>query len=593
MILDMQSFSSDTQPSLADTQSPLADTQSSKEDTQSSKEDTQSPLEDTQPPLEDTRSYLPPPLIALVGRPNVGKSSLFNRLTKTRSALVDDTPGLTRDRQYGRFSKEGRSFRLVDTGGFEPDTTEPVTAAMREQTLVAIEEADAIIFVTDSRTGPLADDFNIAQLLRRSGKPVICAVNKAEGLADQEASVAFYQLGLSDIQPISATQGMGLSAMMKRLLASLKIEDGAVFSSGSGWSEETVRVAVVGFPNAGKSTLINRLLGEERLVVSDVPGTTRDTIDLSVTDKEGRTFVLVDTAGIRRRARISLRIEKYSVIAALKAMDQAQVAVLILDVLRGITDQDRRVANLALDAGCGLVLAVNKWDEMSNKDSVTRESYKQIVADAFPYFTHAPVLFISGRSGLGVEKLLPTVHQVSQGRSQRVVTGALNRWLLEVTKRHTPPRQSGRLVKIRYATQVSSSPPTFLFFTNRSGVVHETYQRYLENKLRENFGFSGVPLRMIFRAGGENPYAPGEEANAPKKKISGPKRVGYHTGKRKADPKKSTSKSSSGSVSKKVAVTASTPKKRGVGAGTDRKKINSGQSGKRAAACRTGCRAGR
>ncbi|MBF0401105.1 MAG: ribosome biogenesis GTPase Der [Magnetococcales bacterium] len=467
------------------------------------------------------------PLIALVGRPNVGKSSLFNRLTRSRAALVDDTPGLTRDRQYGAATVGGQSFRVVDTGGFEVVHVESVAAAMREQTLVAIEEADAIIFVTDAQAGPLADDWAVAELLRRSGKPLVCAINKAEGKGGQETALEFHQLGLHPILTISATHAIGLERLIGLIfdqlgrseptLSGLDVEE----VEEGGADDEEIRVAVVGCPNAGKSTLINRMLGEERLVVSDMPGTTRDAIDLPVLDGEGRRFVLVDTAGIRKKSRISLRIEKYSVLAAIRAMDRAQVAVLLLDAERGITDQDRRIANLAAEAGCGLVLAVNKWDRVASvpegrrgagsggRSGGDRKKFLEAVALAFPQFTHAPVLFLSAKTGAGLPSLLPTVFRVWSSNRLRISTGALNRWLTDVTAQHPPPRLGGRIVKIRYATQVSVNPPTFILFTNREVEIHETYRRYLENQLRAQFNFVGASIRIVFRASsGENPYAP-------------------------------------------------------------------------------------
>ena len=504
------------------------------------------------------------PLIALVGRPNVGKSSLFNRLTRSRAALVDDTPGLTRDRQYGvadfmlpsadeidgprssrRSSRRsrasgrniqkrrlvGRNFRLVDTGGFESGTEieigKSVTFAMREQTLLAIQEADAIIFVTDAQSGPLADDWTMADMLRRSGKPLVCAVNKAEGRAGQDRALEFHRLGLHPLLNISATHGIGMDLLLNQIFAQLAVAEAQVAVAQTlvvAEEPDSVRVAVVGCPNAGKSTLINRMLGETRLVVSDLPGTTRDTIDLPITDGEGRHFVLVDTAGIRKKSRISLRIEKYAVLAAMRAMDRAQVAVLLLDIVRGITDQDRRVANLALEAGCGLVLAVNKWDAIGGAEAAAhnysqgrrdagseRKYFLEEVGRSFPQFTHAPVLFLSAKTGLGVAQILPAVFRVWEAGNQRISTGALNRWLSEATTQHAPPRQGGRVVKIRYATQVSVNPPTFILFTNREVAIHETYRRYLENQLRNRFGFSGASLRIMFRSGGgDNPYASSE-----------------------------------------------------------------------------------
>lgn len=495
------------------------------------------------------------PLIALVGRPNVGKSSLFNRLTRSRAALVDDTPGLTRDRQYGvatvdtsapthsrrgrRRSKNGthrrkgephaghfengvehsedgaqekpkagsHTFRLVDTGGFEADISGSVASAMREQTLVAIQEADAIVFVVDAQSGPLVDDWVMADLLRRSGKPLVCVANKAEGQTGQDMALLFHQLGLHPLLRISATHGMGMDLLVSQIFAQLtavKTETEAAQATVT--EHNAVRVAVVGCPNAGKSTLINRMVGEARLVVSNQPGTTRDSIDLPVTDKAGRHFVLVDTAGIRKKSRISLRIEKYSVLAALRAMDRAQVAVLLLDAVRGITDQDQRVANLAMEAGCGLLLAVNKWDAMSG-DSASRNRFLEDVRLAFPQSTHAPVLFLSAKTGWGVNKLFPEVFRVWEAGNQRIPTGALNRWLVEATTQHAPPRIGGRVVKIRYITQVSINPPTLVLFTNRDVTIHETYRRYLESRLRSRFGFSGASLRVLFRAArGDNPY---------------------------------------------------------------------------------------
>lgn len=438
-------------------------------------------------------------LVALVGRPNVGKSTLFNRLTRSRAALVDATPGLTRDRHYGVVQWQERVVRVVDTGGFEPDSGEPVTALMRDQTLVAVEEADMVLFVTDARTGPLADDWVIAKLLRRAGKRVVCVVNKAEGNAARDALLEFYPMGLQPMVAVSAAHGLGMDNLISLLISSQELAPEA-----ESLVDEGIRVAVVGCPNSGKSTLINRLVGEERLVVSEQAGTTRDTIDLALKDDKGQLFTLMDTAGIRRKSRISLRIEKFSVIAAFKAMDRAEVAILVLDTERGITDQDRRVANLAVDAGCGLVFAVNKWD-LAAKGRGPRRVFEQALADAFPQLSHAPVLFLSARGGEGVSPLLPTVSRVWRAGQQRIGTGPLNRWLATTLERHPLPRRAGRLVKIRYVTQVTSHPPTLLFFANLPDQVHETYRRYLENQLRDQFKLAGVSVRMVFRKS-ENPY---------------------------------------------------------------------------------------
>lgn len=470
------------------------------------------------------------PLLALVGRPNVGKSSLFNRLTRTRDALVDDTPGLTRDRKYGAAVWNGRAFRVVDTGGFEFDDREPLLARMREQANLAVEEADQILFVLDARTGPLPDDLELADRLRRCGKPVMCVVNKAEGHAGGAAGVAeFHRLGLRPVVAISATHGVGVEEMLRLALSRWPVdepppEEETEEEEGAAEAEKTAgresgkrapgipphdgvaRVALVGCPNAGKSTLVNRLLGEERLVTSDVPGTTRDAVDAPLTDAQGNRYVLVDTAGLRRKARIALRIEKYAAIAALNAMERAKTAVLVLDAIRGVTEQDQRVAGFALEAGCGLVFAVNKWDAVP-RGRDAENAFRRELGLAFPRFAHAPVVFLSGRTGHGVDKLLPAVRRVWEAAQKRVSTGILNRWLAEVEEANPHPRRNGRPVRLRFASQVRVAPPLVVFFVNRPEDIEESYRRYLENRLREQFGFQGVPLRIDFRGGKENPYA--------------------------------------------------------------------------------------
>ncbi|MBF0342182.1 MAG: ribosome biogenesis GTPase Der [Magnetococcales bacterium] len=451
------------------------------------------------------------PLLALVGRPNVGKSSLFNRLTRTRDALVDDTPGLTRDRKYGSVLWSGRSFRVVDTGGFEFVPHEPLLERMRHQAELAVQEADLILFVLDARAGPLPDDLELAKRLRRGGKPVICVVNKAEGNVGGSGVVEFHELGLSPVVAISALHGVGVEDLLRLASARCPVaaeperpeeeEDPAE----KVWDDVT-RVAIVGCPNAGKSTLVNRLLGEERLVTSDQPGTTRDAVDTALTDAQGNRFILVDTAGIRRKARISLRIEKYSAIAALNAMERAKTAVLVLDAVRGISEQDQRVAGHALEKGCGLVFAVNKWDAVSRGRDAEKAFLRELGL-AFPRFSHAPVIFLSAHTGHGVERLLPAVRKVWEAGQKRVSTGVLNRWLAEVEAANPHPRRSGRPVRIRFVSQVRVAPPMVVFFVNRPDAVEESYRRYLENRLREQFGFQGVPVRLDFRSsGGENPY---------------------------------------------------------------------------------------
>ncbi|MBF0414366.1 MAG: ribosome biogenesis GTPase Der [Magnetococcales bacterium] len=440
-------------------------------------------------------------LVALVGRPNVGKSSLFNRLTRTRLALVDDTPGLTRDRHYAQAAWDGRVFRVVDTGGFEPDQGETIKRQVWHQAQLAVEEADLVVLVLDARVGPLADDVFLADLLRRSGKPVLCAVNKSDGHQGRHGYAEFYSLGLEPVIAISAAHGTGIGELVDALLTALPSEN-----EGDAGAEDdaVVRVAVVGCPNAGKSSLINRLLGEDRLVTSEIPGTTRDSIDMLCVDGRGRRMVLVDTAGIRRKSRIALRIEKFSVLAAIRAIDRSHVVVLVMDALRGITDQDLRVAGLAMEAGKGLVFAVNKWDQMTVGKRTERE-FSVAVRDAFPHFSHGRLVFLSAVTGKGVGKLTDEIHLTHKEGLRHISTGVLNRWLRDVVEKHPPPRRMHRLIRLRYMTQVSSQPPTMVIFANLPDQIHETYRRYLENQLREAFGFSGVVIRLLFRKG-ENPY---------------------------------------------------------------------------------------
>lgn len=446
------------------------------------------------------------PLVVLVGRPNVGKSSLFNRLTRTRRALVDDTPGLTRDRQYGVAEWNGRPFRVVDTGGFEPDDGGPIKKQVWHQAQLAVEEADCVVLVLDARVGPGADDLYLAGLLRRSGKPVICAVNKSDGHESRFGYAEFYSLGLEPVVAVSAAHGTGMDDMVDAVISAMP---SALVAEAAEENSGAVRVAVVGCPNAGKSSLINRLLGQERLVISAVPGTTRDSIDMLCVDSRGRRMILIDTAGIRRKSRISMRVEKFSVVAAIKAIDRSQVVVLVIDAERGVTDQDQRVASLALESGKGLVFAVNKWDRVGGGRRVEGE-FSQRIWDAFPHFNHGRLVFLSALTGKGVGKLLEHVHQTHMEGMRHISTGVLNRWLREVVDRHPPPRRMNRLIRIRYMTQIKSQPPTMLIFANLPEEIHETYKRYLEKNLREAFGFGGVVIRLLFRKG-DNPYDPRDE----------------------------------------------------------------------------------
>ncbi|MEG3638102.1 ribosome biogenesis GTPase Der [Magnetococcus sp. PR-3] len=454
------------------------------------------------------------PLVALVGRPNVGKSTLFNRLTRTRDALVDDTPGLTRDRQYGEMKRGDTAFPLVDTGGFEADPGETMAGMIRGQTLLAIEEADIIVFVVDGGAGPLTDDYSIADKLRSSGKPVIIAANKAEKKESQATSYEFHELGLDPIIPISSAHGIGIGDLLETLEAMTEAmpefslqedEEISLEEDHNARQSGPMRLAVVGCPNAGKSSLINRLVGEERVLASDIAGTTRDSVDVPIMDKHGEPAILVDTAGIRRKSRVSMRVEKFAVIAALKSMERAEVAILVLDAQRGVTDQDKRIGSYALDAGCGLVFAVNKWDTMPAGQQPIKE-FKEGLAIHFPRLTHCPVFFLSAKSGKKVDKLIPAARKVRKATRMRISTANLNRWLEQAIQKKAPPRAGGRPVKVRYCSQVSASPPTFVFFCNRPEKMQESYKRYLENQLREAFDLDGTPVRMMFK-GGANPFA--------------------------------------------------------------------------------------
>ncbi|MBF0261335.1 MAG: ribosome biogenesis GTPase Der, partial [Magnetococcales bacterium] len=411
------------------------------------------------------------PLLALVGRPNVGKSSLFNRMTRSRAALVDDTPGLTRDRKYGHAVWDGKPFRVVDTGGFEFDEREPLMERMRQQVELAIQEADVLLLVLDARVGPLPDDQELARRLRRGGKPVVCVVNKAEGIVGADGVGEFHRLGLQPVVAISATHGTGVNELLRLALGrgGASAEMDAVSYRRD--DDDVARVAIVGCPNAGKSTLVNRLLGEERFVTSEIPGTTRDAVDAAFVDGKGQKYILVDTAGIRRKARIALRIEKYAAIAALNAMEKAKTAVLVLDAIRGISEQDQRVAGHALDAGCGLVFAVNKWDAVAKRGRDAENAFRRELGLAFPRFDHAPVVFLSGRTGLGMERLLPAVRKVWEAGQRRISTGMLNRWMAEVEEANPHPRAAGRPVRLRFVSQVKSSPPFIIFFVNRPDAI--------------------------------------------------------------------------------------------------------------------------
>jgi len=436
---------------------------------------------------------MPRPLVALVGRPNVGKSTLFNRIVGQRLAIVEDVPGTTRDRLYAAGEWAGHEFDVVDTGGLEGDDAGPLASRVRNQVQVAIDEADVIVFVTDGAAGITAADHDVAELLRRSGKPTVIAVNKAEKQARQFDAAEFWTLGIGEPFPVSALHGIGSGDLLDAIVESLPP------ITGPEPDDDRLRVAIVGRPNVGKSSILNRLVGHERVVVSEVPGTTRDAIDTTVRF-EDEEIVLIDTAGIRRRGRIEPGIERYSVMRAMRAMERADVAVLVLDAEAGITAQDTHIGGALQDAGVGAIIAVNKWD-LVEKDSYTAIEAEKELRARLKFLDYAPLVFISALSGQRVVKLLKLAREVDEMRKLRIPTGVLNRLVAEISAKQ-PMARHGKLLKIRYATQAAVAPPTFVFFVNDATLVHFSYERYIENRLREEFAFPGTPIRLVFRQGG-------------------------------------------------------------------------------------------
>lgn len=436
------------------------------------------------------------PLIAIVGRPNVGKSALFNRIAGKRLSIVEDTPGVTRDRLYAEADWSGHEFSIVDTGGIEPTADSEILLFMREQALLAIDMADVILFVTDITTGVTAADQEIANLLLRSKKPVVLAVNKMDSVGPSNPDIyEFYSLGLGDPIALSALHGHGAGDVLDACIMHFpeKSEDSD--------EKDVIRVAVIGKPNVGKSSLINRILGEKRVIVSDVAGTTRDSVDTPFENENGR-YVFIDTAGIRRRSKIDDRIEKFSVLRAEMAIERADVCLIMLDAREGVTDQDTKVAGLAHEAGKSSIIIVNKWD-LVEKETNTMERMRQEIRNELGYMTYAPILFISAKSGQRVERIFELVNYVDNQSATRLTTGMLNNMLSDATMRVQPPTDKGRRLKIYYMTQVSVRPPTFVCFCNDAELFHFSYQRYIENQIRAVFGLEGTPVRMVIRQKGQ------------------------------------------------------------------------------------------
>lgn len=441
-------------------------------------------------------------MVALVGRPNVGKSTLFNRLAGSRIALVDDVAGVTRDRNYALMEWLNEVWTVIDTGGFEPETDEDILGAMRSQTEMAIEEADAIVFILDGKDGIMPSDHEVADILRRTKKPVFFAVNKVDGPRHEDKVAQFYELGVDDLIGISATHGYGvddlLDAIRKlvpgaRELGELEDEDEV-----DGENENIMfRVAVVGRPNVGKSTLINSLLGKPRLLVHDLPGTTRDAVDSEVI-LNGKTYLFVDTAGMRKKRRIDNRLERFSVMRTIQSLARCHLAFVIIDAMEGIVDQDAKIAGLAHERGRAVVLVFNKWDLVEDKEK-RREELEDEVKMKMPHVSYAPMITISAKTGTRVGKFGAVLEDVIREYTKRIGTGELNRRLEEWVNAHHPPAAGGKLIKFYYASQTGIRPPTFVFFTNRPKNVPESYQRYLTNKIREDFHFPGTPIKAFFR----------------------------------------------------------------------------------------------
>ncbi len=436
------------------------------------------------------------PIVAVVGRPNVGKSTLFNKLVGKRISIVEDTPGVTRDRIYATCEWRSREFMLVDTGGIEPRSDDVILSQMRRQAQLAIEKADVIVLVTDLRTGVTATDADVAAMLQRSGKPIVLCVNKCDSVGEPPAEFyEFYNLGLGDPVAVSAAHGHGTGDLLDVVMDYLP-EEGE-----EEYDEDTIRVAVIGKPNVGKSSLVNRVAGEERVIVSDVAGTTRDAIDTVVENEFGK-FVFIDTAGIRRKSRVDEAIEKYSVLRAYMGVDRADVCVIMIDATVGFTDQDSKVAGYAHEQGKGCIIAVNKWDAVE-KDGKTMEETRKKLAQDFSFMSYAPFLFISAKTGQRIDKLFELIRQVNAQNAMRISTGVLNDILAQATARVQPPSDKGKRLKIYYITQASTRPPTFVTFVNNAELFHFSYQRYLENQIREHFGLTGTPIRLVVRERGD------------------------------------------------------------------------------------------
>ncbi len=440
---------------------------------------------------------MPLPIVAVVGRPNVGKSTLFNKLIGVRLSIVEDTPGVTRDRIYSECEWQDKKFMLVDTGGIEPRTEDIIMSKVRSQAELAIEKADVIVFVTDLRSGVTSADAEIASMLLKSSKPIVLCVNKCDTIGNPPAEFyEFYNLGLGDPVAVSSVHGHGTGDLLDRVFEHIN------FDGENDYSEEYIKVAVIGKPNVGKSSLINRVSGEERMIVSNIAGTTRDAVDTVVENQFGK-YVFIDTAGIRRKSKVDEDVEKYSVLRAYMAVDRADVCIIMIDATVGFTEQDSKVAGYAHEQGKACVVAVNKWDAIEKDDKTMQEFRKNLEVD-FSFMPYAPFVFISAKTGLRIDRLYELIKYVNEQNSMRISTGKLNDILADATSRVQPPSDKGKRLKIYYMTQASTKPPTFVVFVNNKELFHFSYQRYLENQIRAVFGLEGTPIKMIVRERDKN-----------------------------------------------------------------------------------------